>query len=203
MAGRPKKQAAKRTRRKGERIPWQEIEDRWVQGGDDVTHRSLAEEFGLRPQRIGQRASAYHWSVKRLAYRSRLRQAVSEKVFKDKVAIGVEARMLLIEDRFEHLKALRGLRESGVATKLMKTKAGDSDEVHEYETSWTTSDHVNYRKVMDEAEAGILRALGVEGFEFGSDPRVPAYIPTAYLEMMLEQRKKQQQEDEDDDSSSA
>lgn len=183
-------------RKKGERIPWDEMERLYVEGTDDVTHAWIAERYNLKAMQVGFHASENHWTVKRLAHRSRLNRAISEKVFQEKVSLGVEVRLRGIKDRLDHMERLSKLRQAETSIKLMKLKQGDEDEVYEYEIPWSLSDHTNHRKAFDEAEAGILRSLGVENLDLGGEVRVPRYIPTSFLRMMLAQREAEEEKAE-------
>lgn len=163
-------------RKKGEPIPWQEIEDRYVQG--DESHRQLAQVYSLKSKQVGHYASSNHWTAKRFAFRSQVRKATSEKVFDEKVAMGVETLMRGMRDRLDHLARLTELREAETKERVMKARdENDREEFYRIESPWSMADHKAHREAYDKTEEGLLRAIGAEGvkLETGRD------LPMAYL----------------------
>lgn len=143
----------------GDPIPWDEVADRYIQS--DITQDEISELYALNPRTVSQAASREHWKARRLAWRAKIQQEVSERVFSEKAAIAVEVRIRGITDRTEHMEQLTALRKVARSTQLIKVRDADGERVEEFEREWSSVDHVNYRKAYDEAESGILRALGV------------------------------------------
>jgi hypothetical protein len=92
--------------------------------------------------------------------------------------MAMQVRLDGIADRIAHLETLAEVRRVGLTSKLMKIRTEDGEEVWEFESSWTSADHVNYRKAYDEAESGILRAMGIKDADMETVKQILfAYLP--------------------------
>jgi hypothetical protein len=163
-------------RGKGDPIPWLEIEDLYVQS--DCTLADLSRLYLLPSRLLGHKSSHGHWRMKRIAWQSKISEEVSKRVFEAKAAIAVDVRLRGILDRMEHIEQLTAIRKSGKTTQIVKLRGEDGDKAIEVERKWSSSDHLNFRKTYDEAESGILRALGIQDSDMETIKRVVfAYLP--------------------------
>ena len=84
---------------------WQEVERRYVEGGDDVTFKSLAKDFGCSVSPVNRRAATGKWTDKRGNFRAIVGQAEQAKTVEreaERRSLAAIARVSKLEELFLH-----------------------------------------------------------------------------------------------------
>jgi hypothetical protein len=106
------------------RIDWQAARERFVCGGDEVTHASLAREFGTKRETVSRRATREQWGEQRARFRYQTvtllrekRSALEAERLSQQLDDALEVRGIA-RDALRRLRAPRRVRRRGKVVSL-------------------------------------------------------------------------------------